>query len=164
MTAGYGSVLAPIRELVEHQYGAIAIRQLVALGLDRQLAEDRVRARRWQRVHRGVYVVLPRLTQVWAAVLRAGPGSVASHLTAAELDGLYACKDERIHVTARVSRRVRGHLDGVVVHYAHRLAESRHPSKNPPRTRIVDTVLDLVDVSQDPRVQRDGSRPHARSG
>jgi hypothetical protein len=84
-------------------------------------------------------------------VLRAGPGSVASHLTAAELDGLCACKDERIHVTARVSRRVRGHLDGVVVHYAHRLAESRHPSKNPPRTRIVDTVLDLVDVSQDPR-------------
>ena len=90
---------------------------------------------------------LPRTTQVWAAVLRAGPGAAASHVTAAELDGLCARKDERIHVTAPVSRRVRGELHGMVVHYAHRLAESRHPSKNPPRTRVDDTVLDLVDIS-----------------
>ena len=80
-------------------------------------------------------------------MLRAGPGAAASHVTAAELDGLCARKDERIHVTAPVSRRVRGELHGMVVHYAHRLTESRHPSKNPPRTRVDDTVLDLVDIS-----------------
>ena len=151
MTAGYGPVPAPLRELAEFQHGALAVRQLVAFGLSRRLAEDRVRVHRWQRVHRGVYVVftgpLPRTTQVWAAVLRAGPGAAASHVTAAELDGLCARKDERIHVTAPVSRRVRGELHGMVVHYAHRLAESRHPSKNPPRTRVDDTVLDLVDIS-----------------
>jgi hypothetical protein len=39
----------------------------------------------------------------------------------------------------------------MVVHYPHRLAESRHPSKNLPRTRIVHTVLDIVDVSAHPR-------------
>jgi hypothetical protein len=50
-------------------------------------------------------------------------------------------------VTAPVSRRVRGRVNGMVVHYAHRLAQSRHPSKNPPRTRVVHTVLDLVDIS-----------------
>jgi hypothetical protein len=146
-----GPVPAPLRELAEFQHGALAVRQLVAFGLSRRLAEDRVRVHRWQRVHRGVYVVftgpLPRTTQVWAAVLRAGPGAAASHVTAAELDGLCARKDERIHVTAPVSRRVRGELHGMVVHYAHRLAESRHPSKNPPRTRVDDTVLDLVDIS-----------------
>ncbi len=39
----------------------------------------------------------------------------------------------------------------MVIHYAHRLAETRHPSKNPPRTRIDDTVLDLTDTSHSPR-------------
>jgi hypothetical protein len=99
-----------------------------------------------------VYVVftgpLPRLTQVWAALLRAGPGAAASHQTAAELDGLCAERDHRVHVTAPVTRRVLGRRDGMVVHYAHRLPQSRHPSKSPPRTRIEDTVLDLVDVSR----------------
>ncbi|MBB5788232.1 hypothetical protein [Jiangella mangrovi] len=77
--------------------------------------------------------------------------AVASHATAAELDGLTGRIDDRMHVTAPVSRRARGRADGVVVHYAHRLPESRHPTANPPRTRIEDTVLDLVDVAARPR-------------
>jgi len=94
---------------------------------------------------------LPRPTQVWAALLRAGPGAAASHQTAAELDGLCAARDHRVHVTVPVTRRVLGRRDGMVVHYAHRLPQSRHPSKSPPRTRIEDTVLDLVDVSKTAR-------------
>ncbi|MGH8825258.1 MAG: hypothetical protein ACRDVN_12365 [Jiangellaceae bacterium] len=150
-----GAMPAVLAELAEQQCGAVAVGQLVDLGVARQFAQDQVRSRRWQRVHRGVYVVftgpLPRLTQVWAALLRAGPGSAASHETAAELDGVCSEQDERVHVAAPVSRRVLGRLDGMVVHYAHRLPQSRHPGKSPPRTRIEDTVLDLVDVSRTAR-------------
>lgn len=151
MPSAQANTPPPLADLLEHQHGAVATRQLVALGFHPQFAEDRVQSRKWQRVHRGVYVAftgpLPRLTQIWAAILRVGPGSVASHVTAAELDGLCDQRDKRIHVTMPVSRRVRGQIRGVVVHYAHRLAESRHPSKNPPQTRITHTVLDLVDLS-----------------
>jgi hypothetical protein len=152
MDQRHGAVPAAVAEIVDRQCGAVAARQLVDGGVARQYAEDQVRSRRWQRPHRGVYVVftgpLPRLTQVWAALLRAGPGAAASHQTAAELDGLCAERDHRVHVTAPVTRRVLGRRDGMVVHYAHRLPQSRHPSKSPPRTRIEDTVLDLVDVSR----------------
>jgi hypothetical protein len=123
--------------------------------LRRSAAEDRVASRRWQRVHRGVYVAfsgpMPRLTQIWAGVLRAGPDSATSHETAAELDGLCEVRDLRVHVTAPVTRRVLGTDDGLVIHYAHRLPTSRHPSKLPPRTRIEDTVLDLVDACDNGR-------------
>lgn len=106
---------------------------------------------RWQRPHRGVFAAfsgpLDRTARIWAAVLWVSAEAVASHATAAELDGLAGRIDDRIHVTAPVSRRVRSHADGVVVHYAHRLPQTRHPTANPPRTRIEDTVLDLVDVS-----------------
>ncbi|NEE03130.1 type IV toxin-antitoxin system AbiEi family antitoxin domain-containing protein [Phytoactinopolyspora halotolerans] len=135
--------------------GLVSRRQLVDHGVGEELARARVRAGRWQRIHRGVYAVfsgpLTRAAQIWAALLRAGDGAVASHQTAAELDGLLSDVDDRIHVTVEATRRVRGKIDGVVVHYAHRLPDTRHPSKDPPRTRIDDTVLDLVDVSHSPR-------------
>ena len=56
-----------------------------------------------------------------------------------------------MHVTAPGERHVRGKIDGVRVHYAGRLPQSRHPSKVPPRTRVEETVLDLVDVASHPR-------------
>ncbi|MGH8777091.1 MAG: type IV toxin-antitoxin system AbiEi family antitoxin domain-containing protein [Jiangellaceae bacterium] len=144
-----GGLPPPLLELLEFQAGAVSARQLSGLGLRRRFAEDRVSSGRWQRTHRGVYVAfsgpVPRLTRIWAGVLRAGPGSAASHETAAELDGLCELRDPRVHVTAPVSRRILGPQDGLVIHYAHRLPASRHPTKDPPRTRLEDTVLDLVD-------------------
>lgn len=138
--------------LLERQSGLISIAQLRALGFDGRSARRRVARGRWQRPFRGVFATfsgpLDRDAQVWAAILAADPAAVASHATAAELDGLTGRLDDRIHVTAPVSRRVRGRLDGVVVHYAHRLQLSRHPAANPPRTRLDDTVLDLVDTAR----------------
>lgn len=89
-------------------------------------------------------VPLPRLSRVWAALLYAGEGAAASHETAAELWGLLDVPERVVHVTVPVARRVAG-LDDVRVHYAHRLAESRHPTRIPPVVRVEDTVLDLVD-------------------
>ncbi|WP_053207803.1 type IV toxin-antitoxin system AbiEi family antitoxin domain-containing protein [Jiangella muralis] len=140
-----------LRELLDRQLGVVCAGQLRRLGLDARVARRWIAAGRWQRPHHGVFAAfsgpLDRATQVWAAILWVTPEAVASHTTAAELDGLTGRVDDRIHVTAPVSRRVRGHADGVVVHYAHRLPLTRHPTANPPRTRLDDTVLDLVDIA-----------------
>lgn len=120
-------------------------------GVSIAAAWERVRAGRWQRPHRGVYALysgaLDREAAIWAAVLRGGPGAVASHQTAAELDGLSDQASDPIHVTVGADRRVRGDIDGVRIHYAHRLPMTRHPARLPPRTRVEDTVLDLLDVA-----------------
>jgi hypothetical protein len=141
-----------LAELVQRQHGVVSSAQLEDAGISSNFARERVTAMRWQRVHRRVYATfsggLDRLAAVWAAILRCGEDAVASHETAAELDGLRDDQDEMIHITVSANRRVRGKLDGVRVHYAHRLPSSRHPTRLPPRTRIEDTVLDLVDNSR----------------
>ncbi len=124
--------------------------QLVDLGFTDKAIQCQLAAQRWQRVYAGVYVVhtgpLPFVTKVWAALLRAGPGATASHQTAAFLDGLDDEPGEVIHITVPISRRV-GRIEGVRVHYATHLDTTRHPAKQPPRTRVEDTVLDLIDTS-----------------
>ncbi len=82
----------------------------------------------------------------WAAVLRAGPAAALSHQTAAELYGLLAVPAPMIHVTVPSGSPVaRPH--GVALHFSGRLDQSRHPVLTPPRTRIEDTVLDLIEAS-----------------
>ncbi|WP_116947101.1 type IV toxin-antitoxin system AbiEi family antitoxin domain-containing protein [Jiangella endophytica] len=140
-----------LRELLARQRGVVCAGQLRRLGLDSRVARRWVATGRWQRPHPGVFAVfsgpLDRAAQIWAAIVWVTPDAVASHSTAAELDELTGRVDDRVHVTAPVGRRVRGRADGVVVHYAHRLPLTRHPTANPPRTRLDDTVLDLVDVA-----------------
>nr|WP_281387113.1 type IV toxin-antitoxin system AbiEi family antitoxin domain-containing protein [Jiangella mangrovi] len=137
------------------QQGMASRAQVLASGLTVEALRWAVRSGRWQRAHAGVYAMfsgpLPFEAQVWAALLRAGPGAVASHRTAAYLDGLCDEPGEVIHVTVPADRYVEPRIDGVRVHFAHRLARTRHPSKNPPRTRVEDTVLDLVDAASHPR-------------
>jgi hypothetical protein len=97
----------------------------------------------------GVYVTatgpLGYETRCWAALLYAGLGAVLSHATAAWWWQLRDDPPDDVHVTVPVSRRVVPQ-PGVVVHYALHLDETRHPTLDPPRTRIDDTVLDLVDA------------------
>jgi hypothetical protein len=144
-----------LNQLLEQQHGMISAGQLTAAGVARSYAHERVLARRWQRPHYGVYAAfsgpLSRTATIWAALLRCGPTAVASHQTAAELDGLSELEDERVHVTVAVTHRVYGRPSGIRVHYAHRLPRTRHPAKSPPRTRLDETVLDLVDSARSPR-------------
>ncbi|TDC45595.1 hypothetical protein E1212_28665 [Jiangella ureilytica] len=144
-----------LEELLEQQHGLISRAQAHACGLTDRRVEWMVESGRWRRIHLGVYATitgpLSFEARVWAAILRAGRGAVASHSTAAFLDGLCDDPGAVIHVTAPGERHVRGKIDGVRVHYAWRLPLTRHPSKSPPRTRIDDTVLDLVDMASHPR-------------
>ncbi|WP_205629623.1 type IV toxin-antitoxin system AbiEi family antitoxin domain-containing protein [Jiangella muralis] len=137
------------------QHGVISLQQAVAAGLTQRRVGWRVRSGRWQRVHARVYATstgpLPFEALVWAAILRAGRGAVASHRTAAYLDGLCDDPGPVVHVTVPADRHVRSRIDGVCVHYAHRLARTRHPTRVPPRTRTEETVLDLVDATHRPQ-------------
>lgn len=145
-----------LRSVAAQQNGVLASEQLEEHGVSLELAKARVDAGRWQRPQRRVFAVfsggVDRQAVIWAALLRCGRDAVASHETAAELDGLgEQCEDELIHVTIGAGRNVRGRLPGIRLHYAHRLPETRHPARMPPRTRVEDTVLDIVDTSRSAR-------------
>jgi hypothetical protein len=146
------ALLAP---LLRAQHGAVSRVQALTCGLTDSGIAARLLSGRWQRAHQGVYLAfsgpVPRQARVWAALLRAGPGAVASHRTAAELEGLTGgpaygpgASSELIHVTVPANRRIKP-IDGVQIHYTRQLAVKRHPSLLPPRTRTEHTVLDLID-------------------
>jgi hypothetical protein len=74
-------------ELLAIQSRAIACRQGAGAGINPRAMRTRMGSGRWQRLQWGVYAVHSgepaRETMLWAALLRAGPGAVLSHQTAA---------------------------------------------------------------------------------
>lgn len=140
-----------LRDLAEFQRGAVTRRQALESGLTLGTVRARLADGRWQRIRPGVYTVFSgepgRQTLLWAATLGAGAGATLSHYTAAELDGLLRQPADLIHVTVPESRRVR-RVPGVIVHRSGRILQARHPVRTPPRTRIEETVLDLVQVAR----------------
>ena len=134
-------------ELTETQRGVVSRQQAIACGLTPDAIDWLITSGRWQSVRRGVYAAFTgdptREAVLWAALHRAGTGAVLSHQTAAELFKITDKQSSLVHVTIPTSRHVVG-CDGMVVHRSARLAEARHPSLLPPRTRIDETVLDLV--------------------
>ena len=72
-----------------------------------------------------------------------GPGAALCHETAAELHGFADRPSRLIHVAIPKDRRI-SPMSGVMIHRSSRLAEAIHPSLLPPRTRLDETVLDLV--------------------
>jgi predicted transcriptional regulator of viral defense system len=136
-------------EIARRQAGVISRQQLLDAGLTSQMIATRLERRRWRMLHRGVYAVFtgppPRESWLWAAVLRVGPGAVLSHLTAAELHGLLDVPAEVIFVTVPSTRRVK--IPGVIVCTSWRIAEATQPSREPPRTSVEETVLDLTQLA-----------------
>lgn len=132
----------------------ISRRQALAAGLTDAAIEARLRSARWRRLYSGVYATfsgpVPRPARRWAALLYAGPGSLLSHYTAADLVGLAdpESPDHPVHVTIPTQRRVRSVPGVVVVHRSHRTAVSAHPSRRPPQTRVEETVLDLTQLAR----------------
>jgi hypothetical protein len=138
-------------ELTARQAGIVTRAQALAVGLTDATLRAHVRAGRWQRVFTGVFYVhsgpLPRASELWAVVLRAGAGAVLSHQTAGELAGL--CDPAApIHVMVPASRRVTP-ITGVVVHCSSRVASSAQPNRDLPRTRVEETVIDLTQSAND---------------
>ena len=101
-------------------------------------------------MYRGVYLVLlgppSREAVLWAAVLYCGRGAVLSHQTAAELHGLIESPAETIYVTVPSTRRVR--TPGIAIRISGRVGEARQPNREPPRTTVEETVLDLIQLSR----------------
>ncbi len=115
---------------------------------------NQVRSGRWQAMHRGVYAsfngTAGRPAELWGALLRAGPGAVLSHETAAEVYGLTDGRSRLIHLTVPHDSNPErcGRIDGVAVHRSRSLARARHPVLTPPRTRVEETVLDLIESAR----------------
>jgi very-short-patch-repair endonuclease len=141
--------------LLHAQCGIIDRSQALRAGLSDEQIEHRLRTGRWQRVHDGVYATftgpLSREARLWAAVRRAGEGAVLSHETAAEVQGLIGqqAPGAPIHVTVPGRRRPvqRGQIRGVVIHRSDQSQPQLPITWKLPRTRIQDTVLDLVDAA-----------------
>ena len=146
---GY-DIPAAAAEIARWQAGAISRRQLLDAGLSIKLIERRLLYGRWQQLYRGVYAVFSgppsRNTWLWAAVLRAGRGAVLSYLTAAELHGLIDSPAEAIFVTVPSSRRIT--TRGIIVRTSSRVGQATQPGREPPRTGVEETVLDLVELAQ----------------
>jgi predicted transcriptional regulator of viral defense system len=137
-------------EVARWQSGTISRRQLLDAGLTSQMIATRLERERWQMLYRGVYAVFngppPREAWLWAAVLRVGPGAVLSHLTAAELHGLIDSPVEAIHLTIPASRRVTSR--SLVIRMSGRIDQARQPNREPPRTTVEETVLDLAQLAR----------------
>jgi very-short-patch-repair endonuclease len=141
--------VAGARDMLRLQRGVLTRAQALDAGLTDKAIAVMLRSGRWQRLHTGVYATFsgepPRDAKLWAAVLRAGPAAALSHQTAAELYGLLTVPAPMIHVTVPSGSQItRPH--GVVVHYSGRLERSRHPVLTPPRTRVEDSVLDMIET------------------
>jgi very-short-patch-repair endonuclease len=111
---------------------------------DRVLA-NAVRAGVLVRVHRSVYVLAGAaqdpVVAIRAAVAAAGPGAMASHATAAWLQGLVDRLPATIHVT--IARDDRPALAGVVVHRCRPAPRSR-PFRGVHCTEPPRTLVDLA--------------------
>jgi hypothetical protein len=138
------------RELLTRQHGVITRRQALATGVPATTVETWVEQGCWTRLDRGIYATVSgppsRQALLWAALLRAGPGAVLSHETAAELHGLLHQPARAVHVTVPARRNPArgGAMPGVVVH---RCTRGAVPVSWPPRTGIDDTVIDLTQTS-----------------
>jgi hypothetical protein len=141
------------QRLIADQRGVISLRQALAAGMTASAVKNRVRCGDWQRMQRGVYATFTgtpeRESELWAAVLRAGPGAVLSHHTAAERHGLLSRPSQVIHVAVPRDSFPdrRGKIPGVVIHQSDAIIGRRHSAMTPPCTRIEDTVLDLIAIS-----------------
>ena len=135
-----------LRLLCDEQSGVVTRRQILEAGLPKDIIYARVNCGRWQRLHPGVYALfsgeLTRLAALWAAVLHAGPGAMLSHQSAAELWKLVDESSSLIHVTVPSDRRVK-RRPGIAIHLSRRSSCAVHPARNPPRTRLEETVIDL---------------------
>lgn len=140
-----------IHEVAACQDNLITWDQLVEIGVGRRAVARRVEKGRWQRLHRGIYLIgpsLPTLTaRARAAALSYGEGAVISHRTAAELWGLLPTSEEQyIHVTVP-GRNARPH-DGVCLHRVRALASVEISEKHAlPLTSPARTVLDLASTA-----------------
>jgi very-short-patch-repair endonuclease len=136
------------------QHGVVSRAQMRSMGYSDRVIAGLIRRGWLERAQPSVFRVagapLTWRQAVMAAVLAAGPGSAASHLTAAALNGFEGARPGPIHVTSpRWKRRPR--LAGVIVHESQDLIPSDIIEIDGiPTTKPVRTLIDvgcLVDAA-----------------
>jgi hypothetical protein len=143
-----------LRQVLRDQEGVLDAAQASDAGMTPESVKNQLRQGRWRRLHRGVYAAFSgtptRRAELWAALLRAGPDAILSHQTAAELYGLLDAHSPVIHITVSHGSNParRGRVPGIVIHRSRSISRSLHPVLTPPRTRVEDTVLDLIECSR----------------
>lgn len=99
-----------LARLGSRQHGLVALGQALDLGVNPRTLRRHAASRGWTRVHRGVWALPgnPRTYErdVAAALLAAGPRSVASHQTAARLLGLTTANARPIQLWVPADRAV----------------------------------------------------------
>lgn len=108
---------ASIAQVAGRQDNVISRAQLIALGVGRRTIARQLERGRWQRLHRGIYLIGPApptlRAKTRAAALSCGEGSIVSHRSAAAIYGLMPPAGD-VHIT--VPGRNPGNRDGVRTH------------------------------------------------
>jgi len=136
------------------QHDVVTLEQLYGRGFTERGVEAQVRAGRWQRLHRGVYVLHNGPISVEArrvgALLACRGGAMLSHESAGELWNMVPVVRERpIHVTVPYGHAA-VRADGLQLHRSRAFAHIGATDAVPPRTNRVHTVLDLAVAAPTP--------------
>jgi hypothetical protein len=133
-----------LERLAGEQAGIVSRAQALRVGLTPNSLAAAVAARRWQRVHDGVYAIftgpLPESSRIWAGLAWAGQGAALARSTAMSQFGLTGSDDGLIHIVVDHSRRV-GNTGDVRVSRRRDLERFVHPAKRPRSVRLEDAVL-----------------------
>ena len=142
------------RSLLQSQSGVVSRQQARNAGWSEEAIDRRLRSGSWRRLQRGAYATFSgdpsREALLWAAVLRAGPGAVLSHETAAEIHHLTDKPSPKIHISVPARRNPSEFraIRGVVIHRSRCLVAEWQPPWQLPRTSVADTVLDLIGAAR----------------
>jgi hypothetical protein len=133
--------------ILSRQGGVVSCQQAQAAGVSAWEVANLLKQGRWQRLQYGVYAAFtgepPRRALLWAAALRAGPRTILSYQTAAEIDGLIDMRTKLIHVTVPYAQRRRP-TAGIIVHRSSRSIGIKRRPGLPPMTMTEETVFDLA--------------------
>jgi hypothetical protein len=128
-------------DLLRHQDGVIALRQLRQLGAQQHDVERMVRRRELRRVHPGVYLdhtgPLTRRQREWVAVLAAWPAALADESV------LPGTAPGLVHIAVAPGRKVQLPV-GVRMRRITQLDEWVLWHRSPPRVRIEQAVLNVM--------------------
>jgi very-short-patch-repair endonuclease len=152
---GSSSDDAAIAALADRQYGAVARRQLIALGIGPRAIEHRLAKGRLHPLYRGVYAVgdraLPPEAAWMAGLLAAGPGAVLSHRSAAVVWRIVRRDGVLVEATTPVARRRRS---GLILHTADLAPDEVTLHRGLPVTTVPRTLLDIAAVLPRRRLER----------
>lgn len=138
-------VTPAFERLLQAQHGAFSRRQAIGCGVSESQIRTRVRRGQWIRVFPGVFGLagLPRLGQLQAALLYAGPGAVLCGLTAAERIGLMPVAPTA-YVGVPTRRRVKSQPGLRIVRMSELSDKDAWVRDGLPTTRPERTLVDLL--------------------